>query len=139
MTQRCVRWSKVGEPEVRCGYCNEWLALTLTFWVPGAGMVRCRACLNEYRKLHERGYRADEIRHEQKLTRERMRRLADPEKSRAAQRRWKAANRERVLEYGRRYRARHREALNAKVRLYYAECRTVILDKKRAAYAERVA
>lgn len=122
--------------EMQCRSCLIYVALDESLWWPKSGLTRCRACWNEYHRLHEAGRRKDEIVAELKRTRARLDYAMNREKRREANRAWKAANRERIAAYNKAYRERNREKVNAESRAYYAECRDVILAKKRESYAE---
>ena len=105
-----------GEFEGRCEYCGEWLPLTADFWPVRVdargwtqGLRRCKACLREYKRLRQQGYRGS-IR--QALWRANARAhyrampIEERERRNAYNRAWKAAHREHVAAYNRTYRER---------------------------------
>ena len=103
-----------GEFEGKCDYCGEFLPLTGEFWpMRNAGLRRCKACIREYKRLHQQGYtgsvkqavwRANQRVHYRSLPQEeRARRLE-------ATRQWKADHKEHVAAYNRAYRERQRAA-----------------------------
>lgn len=104
-----VRW-RDDEFEYRCPMCDGWWPLTTEFWKPRNGMQRCKACWREYYRIHERARTADEAVRLVKNYKDRLRYAENREARLAANRRWKAANRERVAAYAIEYRARRRAA-----------------------------
>lgn len=53
-----LRLSIVDGPELRCGHCGEWWALTPEFWRQG-NFTRCIACTNERSRLYQALRRRD--------------------------------------------------------------------------------
>ena len=100
--------------EGRCDYCGEYLPLTAEFWpMRNAGLRRCKACVREYKRLHQRGYRGSLRlalwRANQRAT-YRALTFEEKERRREVNRQWKAAHRDHIAEYNRAYRARVRRA-----------------------------
>lgn len=95
--------------EGQCGYCLEYLPLAPEFWpMSGHGLRRCKACLREYKRLKQLGYVGSKRAVYNAGVRARMAFMAPEERARrnAANREWKARNRERIAAYNRTYRAR---------------------------------
>jgi hypothetical protein len=102
-----------GEFEGQCDYCREYLPLTDEFWpMRNAGLRRCKACVREYKRLRQQGYKASRpglFRANKRATyasmtpQERARRLA-------VNRAWKAAHQEHIKAYRRAYYERTRAA-----------------------------
>ena len=103
------------EFELRCARCLEWWPLAIEFWSPAHTMTRCKACLNEAKRIAYardperkreacRAYRASQpgIVHSIKYDRELQRRRADPA--------YDAAYRARRAQAQRRYRERQKVA-----------------------------
>lgn len=102
-----------GEFEGRCEYCHEYLPLTLEFWDHRSGVKRCRACLREYKRLYEQGYKGDPRKalwRANNRIRYRSLSFEEKERRREVNRQWKAAHREHIAEYNRAYRERRRAA-----------------------------
>jgi hypothetical protein len=97
--------------EAKCLMCHEWHPLTLDYWYPKHGMVRCKACLRAYRAAWQRGKRRDEAWAEGVRECRRVTYRANREERLAATDRWRAQNRERIAAYMRDYRARNRDRL----------------------------
>src|SRR3990167_11301192 len=97
MTHSPIRYREDGW-EYRCETCRDWWPLSLEFWRPRNGMVRCRTCWTLYKRLRAREYTADVAV-----------RAVRNEANRARYR----ANRESHIEAGRAWRARHRERIPA--------------------------
>ena len=98
-----------GDFEGQCAYCGEYLPLTPDFWpLREHGLRRCKACLREYKRLKQAGYVASRRELYNAGVRARMAFLSPEEKARrrAANRDWKARNRDRIAVYNREYRAR---------------------------------
>lgn len=102
-----------GEFEGQCAYCREYLPLTTEFWVPRHGVQRCKACLQEYKRLHQAGYKGDPrmaLWRANNRIRYRSLTFAEKERRREINRQWKAEHREHIAEYNRAYRERRRAA-----------------------------
>ena len=98
-----------GEFEGRCDYCHEYLPLTTEFWYPKNGVRRCLACLREYKRLYQEGYRGDPRKalwRANNRIRYRSLTFEEKERRREANRQWKACHREHIAAYNRAYRAR---------------------------------
>lgn len=71
-----IRWREDTGWEYRCGDCKaarraSFWPLTMEFWAPHKGMLRCRACWKEWEHKFQSRYRAD---HRAELRRKRMER-----------------------------------------------------------------
>ncbi len=102
-----------GDFEGQCAYCREYLPLSAEFWpLQEHGLRRCKACLREYKRIRQAGYLATRRAAYNAGVRARMAFQSPEEKARraAANRAWKARNRERVAEYNRAYKARRKAA-----------------------------
>lgn len=102
-----------GEFEGQCTYCREYLPLTFEFWpTRNAGLRRCRACLLEYKRVKQLGYVNARRAAYNAAVRLRVACLSPDDKARrrAANRDWKARNRDRIAAYNREYRDRRRAA-----------------------------
>lgn len=102
-----------GEFEGQCDYCREFLPLAPEFWPmkQSAGLRRCRACLAEYHRLRERGYRAAKRDVIRAAARARYRMLPPEELARRREQRrlWRVAHPEYTRAYNAAYRARRRD------------------------------
>lgn len=96
--------------EGQCEYCRDWWPLTVEFWYPKHGLRRCKACWAAYHRQHEAGRMRNDIIHSLKTQRDRERYYANRAQRLAANRAWKAANRDRIAAYNREYRERRRAA-----------------------------
>ncbi len=100
--------------EGQCAYCLDYWPLTGEFWmlIDRGGLRRCKACHAEYKRLKQLGYVAAKRDVYNASVRARMALMSPEEKARrnAANRAWKAANRERIAEYNRAYRERRSAA-----------------------------
>ena len=134
--RRLVRFRE-DDFEMRCDSCEEWWPLDGDHWKPENGMVRCRACWLEYKRIRQRVYSAVEANREMKKIAARLRYQAARESRLASNRAWRAANRERIRAYNKAYYARNREKLMADAKAYYVECREAVLLTKRQVYRER--
>lgn len=135
-THRIVRYRDDTGFEMQCALCRGWWPLSLEYWTPKSGLVRCKGCWRAYFRAKERGYRSVEAVAQAKRDAGRLAYWVNRDANLAAQRRWRAAHREETSAYNRAYRAAHKAELAAKRRAYHAECRSVILTKKRVRYAE---
>lgn len=102
-----------GEFEGQCEYCREYVPLTMEFWYPRNGLRRCRACLQEYKKLVQRRYKGDPRKalwRANNRIRYRCLTFEEKERRREVNRQWKADHREHIAAYNRAYRERKRAA-----------------------------
>ena len=96
--------------EAKCLMCAEWHPLTLDYWHPKHGMVRCKACLRAYRRAWQAGKSREEAWAEGVRECRRAVYRANRTERLAKVQAWRVKNRARIAAYMREYRARRRAA-----------------------------
>lgn len=109
MTHSSVRF-RDGVWEFQCSYCREFAELSLEFWNPKVSMRRCMACMREYKRLKEAGYRQDEALRALMNARNRMRYWVNRDERIAKGKIYRDTHREQRRIYQRAYMARRRAA-----------------------------